>query len=99
MSAYKNIIFRRLQRLFSGLNGLLLPGGSAPLTGPGGYATVGRLFYSMAVNSSRAGDLFPIWGTCNGFELLTVLAEEGVRHQLPLTSKPAKRTLQRTKAS
>ena len=30
-------------QIFNGINGLLLPGGDAPLTGAGGYATVGEL--------------------------------------------------------
>ena len=62
------------QQLFARLNGLLLPGGSAPLVGTGGYAEVGQLFFEMAKESTKAGDPFPIWGTCNGFELLTVLS-------------------------
>ena len=62
------------EHLFTGLNGLLLPGGSAPLVGTGGYAEVGQLFFEMAKQSTDAGDPFPIWGTCNGFELLTVLS-------------------------
>jgi len=62
------------EQLFAGLNGLLLPGGSAPLVGAGGYAEVGQLFFDLAKESTDAGDPFPIWGTCNGFELLTVLS-------------------------
>ena len=63
-------------QLFLSLNGLLLPGGSAPLTGSGGYAEVGELFYDLAKEANDAGDSFPIWGTCNGFELLTVLSSK-----------------------
>ena len=63
-------------QLFSSLNGLLLPGGSAPLTGAGGYAEVGELLYDLAKEANDAGDSFPIWGTCNGFELLTVLSSK-----------------------
>ena len=63
-----------LCQIFNGINGLLLPGGSAPLTGPGGYAAVGQLFYNWAREANDRGDTFPIWGTCNGFELLTVLS-------------------------
>ena len=63
-----------LCQIFNGINGLLLPGGSAPLTGSGGYAAVGQLLYSWARKANDRGDLFPIWGTCNGFELLTVLS-------------------------
>ena len=35
-------------QLFAGLNGLLLPGGSAPLVGTGGFAEVGQFFFEMA---------------------------------------------------
>jgi len=66
------------QHLFHSLNGLLLPGGSAPLTGPGGYAEVGGLLYDMAKKSNDAGEVFPVWGTCNGFELLTVLSSKDI---------------------
>ena len=30
----------------------------------------------MAKEANDAGDTFPIWGTCNGFELLTVLSSK-----------------------
>ena len=62
------------RNIFNGINGLLLPGGDAPLTGPGGYAEVGGLFFQWAKEANDRGDFFPIWGTCNGFELLTVLS-------------------------
>jgi len=62
------------RKIFDGINGLLLPGGDAPLTGPGGYAEVGGLFYRWAKEANDQGDFFPVWGTCNGFELLTVLS-------------------------
>ena len=29
---------------------MLLPGGSAPLVGPGGYAEVGQIFFDLAKN-------------------------------------------------
>jgi len=66
------------EQLFAGLNGLLLPGGSAPLVGTGGFAEVGQFFFEMAKESTDAGDPFPIWGTCNGFELLTVLSSRDI---------------------
>jgi len=66
------------QQLFNSLNGLLLPGGSAPLTGSGGYAEVGGLFYEMAKTANDGGEVFPVWGTCNGFELLTVLSSKDI---------------------
>merc|ERR550517_574684 len=41
--------------LFGHLNGLLLPGGSAPLTGGGGYAAVGRIFFQLATQAMKRG--------------------------------------------
>ena len=35
---------------------------------------MGQLLYTWAKEANDKGDLFPIWGTCNGFELLTVLS-------------------------
>ena len=66
------------RQIFNGINGLLLPGGNAPLSGPGGFASVGGLFYEWAKEANDHGDFFPIWGTCNGFELLTVLSSKDI---------------------
>ena len=46
------------------------------MIGKGGYAEVGQQFFEMAKKDVDAGDFFPIWGTCNGFELLTVLSSK-----------------------
>ena len=54
----------------------MLPGGNASLTDSVGYSEVGGLFFDMAKEANDAGDTFPIWGTCNGFELLTVLSSK-----------------------
>ena len=35
---------------------------------------MGGLFYRWAKEANDQGDFFPVWGTCNGFELLTVLS-------------------------
>ena len=75
------------RHLFSSINGLLLPGGNAPLTGPGGYAEVGQLFYDWAKEANDAGDFFPIWGTCNGFELLTVLSSKDISRLIDCDSQ------------
>jgi gamma-glutamyl hydrolase len=40
---------------------------------PGGGAVVpenAKRLYENAINANDAGDSFPIWGTCNGFEWL-----------------------------
>ncbi|XP_059139703.1 gamma-glutamyl hydrolase A-like isoform X2 [Physella acuta] len=60
------------QQLFKNINGVFFPGGGADIDN-GPYAQSGRYFYDMAIEANDKGDYFPIWGTCLGLELLTVL--------------------------
>jgi gamma-glutamyl hydrolase len=50
--------------IFKSVNGLIFPGGGASMSDSAKY------FYSKAVASNKAGDFFPVWGTCLGFEWL-----------------------------
>ena len=50
--------------LFRQTNGLLWPGGGASLS------VAAKNFYGRAVAANAAGDHYPIWGTCLGFEWL-----------------------------
>ncbi|XP_062842654.1 zgc:171566 [Trichomycterus rosablanca] len=59
-------------KLFSALNGLLLPGGDVDLQ-KSQFSRVAKIFYELAIKANDASDYFPIWGTCQGFQLLTVL--------------------------
>ena len=62
-----------LDATFRGINGLLFPGGGADLSvGTRLRAAAARL-YNSALASNDAGDVFPIWGTCMGFQLLSLL--------------------------
>lgn len=55
------------------LNGLLLPGGKVDIV-TSESTRVANMFYKMAIQAyDERGDYFPIWGTCQGFEQLTVL--------------------------
>lgn len=58
-------------RLFSSINGVLFPGGEANLN-TSGYAKIGRRIIDLAMNAFDRGDYFPIWGSCLGFEFLSV---------------------------
>ncbi|XP_003974928.1 gamma-glutamyl hydrolase [Takifugu rubripes] len=58
--------------IFGQINGLLFIGGAVDLQ-RSDYARVAKLFYSLALRANEAGDFFPIWGTCMGLQLLTVL--------------------------
>ncbi|KAF0305914.1 Gamma-glutamyl hydrolase [Amphibalanus amphitrite] len=64
------------QELFNNLNGLVFPGGSAKL-GDSGYYRAAKVLWDLA--AGQPDDVFPIWGTCLGFELLTYLELDG-RH-------------------
>lgn len=59
-------------RLFNSVNGILFPGGSVDLE-TSGYGRAGKVLYDLAVKANDNKTHFPLWGTCLGFELLTVL--------------------------
>ncbi|MBN3325831.1 GGH hydrolase, partial [Atractosteus spatula] len=58
--------------LFYSINGLLLPGGDVDLENSQ-FGRVSRIFYDLAIKANNASDYFPIWGTCQGFQEMTVL--------------------------
>ncbi|KAL6113985.1 uncharacterized protein ACO6RY_04862 [Pungitius sinensis] len=60
------------EKIFSNINGLLLIGGAADLE-TSDFARVAKIFYRLALMANDDGDYFPIWGTCMGMQLLTVL--------------------------
>ncbi|KAK7136633.1 hypothetical protein R3I93_016850 [Phoxinus phoxinus] len=60
------------EKLFNAINGLLLPGGNVDIE-KSQFAKVSRIFYDLAMKANNDSDHFPIWGTCQGFQQLTVL--------------------------
>ncbi|KAK2837793.1 hypothetical protein Q5P01_015005 [Channa striata] len=60
------------ESIFKKINGLILIGGVADLE-KSDFAKVAKIFYRLAMTANDAGDFFPIWGTCMGMQLLTVL--------------------------
>lgn len=61
------------EKLFYSINGALFPGGSSNLVSSG-YARIGKQIFHLAQQAYDRGDYFPVWGTCLGNELLSVLA-------------------------
>jgi gamma-glutamyl hydrolase len=60
----------------------LFPGGGVSVISSG-YAAIGRAVVQMAMDAMDAGDYFPVWGTCLGFELLTtIVGGEGILSQV-----------------
>uniref|UniRef100_A0A8C5Q3L0 folate gamma-glutamyl hydrolase n=1 Tax=Leptobrachium leishanense TaxID=445787 RepID=A0A8C5Q3L0_9ANUR len=67
-----NLPKEEYERIFSYINGILLPGGGVDII-QSGYAKASKIFYDLALKAYDNGDYFPIWGTCLGFEQLTYL--------------------------
>ncbi|XP_013172012.1 PREDICTED: gamma-glutamyl hydrolase A-like [Papilio xuthus] len=60
--------------IMSKLNGVLFPGGATYFNQSDGYADAGQHIYEIAIELNDAGDYFPIFGTCLGFELFIIIA-------------------------
>lgn len=61
-----------LKVLMTQINGLLFTGGSLNLTAGVPYFDVARRLIEQAMTFNDAGDYFPVWGTCQGFQLLSI---------------------------
>lgn len=59
-------------KLFNSINGLLLPGGDINIENSQ-FTRTAKIFYKLALKANEAEDYFPLWGTCQGFQQLTVL--------------------------
>uniref|UniRef100_A0A3P9ISH6 folate gamma-glutamyl hydrolase n=1 Tax=Oryzias latipes TaxID=8090 RepID=A0A3P9ISH6_ORYLA len=76
------------QKLFLSINGILLPGGGVSITSSG-YKRAAEIFYRLALEANKMGDVFPVWGTCLGFEQLTYLTSGKVELSHTNTSSAA----------
>ena len=78
-----------LASLLAQLNGALFTGGAASFTAEGTrsllftpqgalsqYATTAAAIFNETVRAAERGETWPLWGTCLGFELISVLAAE-----------------------
>lgn len=68
-----NIIVVFFQFLFISV---LFPGGGANVFNSP-YERTGKILFNLAVKANDVGDVFPIWGTCLGFQFLSVLGTGG----------------------
>ncbi|CAL8402645.1 unnamed protein product [Arctogadus glacialis] len=73
-------------RIFNSINGLLLPGGDVDIE-TSQFSRVSKIFYSLALKANDDGDHFPIWGTCQGFQQMSVLTAN--KNLLTLTNTKA----------
>jgi len=59
--------------VFAQTNGILFPGGNQGIDPDDIYTEEGEILWNLAKNANDRGDFYPIWGTCLGFEELSVL--------------------------
>ncbi|XP_034441865.1 gamma-glutamyl hydrolase-like [Hippoglossus hippoglossus] len=81
-----NLTEEEYTKIFNSINGLLLPGGSSNLL-TSQYSRSARILYNLALMANDASDYFPVWGTCLGFEQLTVFTAK--KNLLTLTDTTA----------
>ncbi|KAL6059606.1 folate gamma-glutamyl hydrolase [Balamuthia mandrillaris] len=62
-----------LRHLFESVNGILFTGGGLDLPGSL-YLRNSMLLYQWAIEANNKGDHFPLWGTCQGFEMFAIIA-------------------------
>ncbi|KAG7332015.1 hypothetical protein KOW79_003849 [Hemibagrus wyckioides] len=60
------------EKIFRSINGLIFIGGAVDLE-TSDFAHTAGFYFRLALKANDEGDYFPIWGTCLGFQLLTVL--------------------------
>jgi gamma-glutamyl hydrolase len=71
-----------LHRLFKSINGLVFPGGLTWLWLDAPYVITARKLFNWAVEENDKGNVFPIHGTCLGFQLLHILVSNVSRNDL-----------------
>ncbi|KAK2571885.1 Gamma-glutamyl hydrolase [Acropora cervicornis] len=67
---------KQLDDLFNSINGVLFPGGASDLF-DSPYERTAKILFNLAVKANKAGDVFPLWGTCLGFEFLSIYGAGG----------------------
>ena len=61
---------------FTTVHSVLFPGGASDLF-DSPYERTAKILFNLAVKANKAGDVFPLWGTCLGFEFLSICGAGG----------------------
>eukprot|EP00897_Mesotaenium_endlicherianum_P000929 jgi/Mesen1/10837/ME000093S10351 len=64
-----------LRRKFKAINGLLLPGGGQVLK-DSPFFSVAKKVFEWALEANDNGEYFPVWGTCMGFEIISIIVSK-----------------------
>ena len=63
-----------LDALFASINGILFTGGGVPLFFNTTYLSTAQYLFDKVLAANKAGDYFPLHGTCMGFQTISILA-------------------------
>lgn len=66
------------RELFKSINGILLPGGGVDFGSQHQYWNTLSLLFNLAMSANKAGDYFPVWGTCMGFQEICLLTSQNM---------------------
>ena len=61
---------------FTTVHSVLFPGGASDLF-DSPYERTAKILFNLAVKANKAGDVFPLWGTCLGFQFLSICGAGG----------------------
>ena len=65
-----------LTALLQSLNGVLFTGGGLTLAANTTYFQTASFVFDHIIQANKDGEVFPLWGTCQGFQLLSVLVAD-----------------------
>eukprot|EP00998_Keelungia_sp_KM082_P005785 NODE_2080_length_1142_cov_245.410837_g2063_i0.p1 GENE.NODE_2080_length_1142_cov_245.410837_g2063_i0~~NODE_2080_length_1142_cov_245.410837_g2063_i0.p1 ORF type:complete len:320 (+),score=57.22 NODE_2080_length_1142_cov_245.410837_g2063_i0:80-1039(+) len=65
---------QQLDDVIMNINGILFTGGGLDLGPHLQYYRTAQYIFEKAISQTNQGDWFPMWGTCQGFQLLSILA-------------------------
>jgi gamma-glutamyl hydrolase len=76
----------QLLDLFNSINGILFTGGGQTLTKGTTFFDNARYLWDLAIQSNDRGDYFPLWGTCQGFQMFHIFAADVPDESLVLSN-------------
>lgn len=75
----------QLQTLLSQINGVVFPGGEMPIDVSNQWTANTKYILEYAMNQTNAGNPYPIWATCLGYEALAVITSQNKNNMSTLT--------------
>uniref|UniRef100_A0A7S0KL14 folate gamma-glutamyl hydrolase n=1 Tax=Micromonas pusilla TaxID=38833 RepID=A0A7S0KL14_MICPS len=65
-----------IQRKLSAVNGVLLPGGDSDISPGTSLRAAGESVVRESMAAASSGEVYPVWGTCMGFQLLALAVSQ-----------------------